>query len=175
MSRLLHIAGFEGEASLVGAARECRALDLEMVDAHTPYPVHAMDEAIGIRRTRLPMACLIGGLLGLGGALGFQFWASAADWPVNVGGKPFQSWPAFAPVAFETMVLFAGLATAFAFWARSGLWPGRKPRRPLAGATDDRFYLVVASRGAAVDPARIEQTFRDHGAGEYWQELEEER
>jgi hypothetical protein len=91
----------------------------------------------------LPAACLLGGQVGFGFALWFQFWTSAQDWPINVGGRPWNSWPAFVPVAFESMVLLGGFGLVFAWLFRSRLYPGKSPRLLVQGVTDDRFVLAV--------------------------------
>jgi hypothetical protein len=114
------------------------------VDVFSPYPLHGIDEVAGIRRTRIAAVCLAGGVAGLALGLWLQYWTSAVDWPLDVGGKPWNSLPAFLPVAFELTVLFAGLATAAALLVRSRLRPGRRPRLAGLGITDDRFALVVA-------------------------------
>jgi Protein of unknown function (DUF3341) len=94
-------------------------------------------------------------------ALWFQFWASAQDWPINVGGRPWNSLPAFVPAAFESMVLFAGFGLVAAWLLRCGLYPGKKARTPLTGATDDRFVLAV--RNPVVAPSTTE--FAQGGEG----------
>ena len=114
-----HFATFGDQHALLGAARACRERGLTFVDAYTPYPVHGLDEVLGIRRSRLPCVTLVAGTVGVAVALWFQYWASDTSWPIDVGGKPFDSFPAFVPVAFEVLVLFAGLATAAAFVIRS--------------------------------------------------------
>ena len=173
MSRRIHLAVFDRQDQLLAAARECREKKLELCNAYTPYPIHELDEVLGIRRTRLPWICLIGGVAGLGLGLWFQYWASSVDWPINVGGKPWNSLPAFMPVAFELMVLFAGLSTAVGLWLCSGLLPGRKPKRSMPRVTDDRFGLVVAGRDATLDPEEIRGILQSHGAAECWEEWED--
>src|SRR5262249_45621662 len=92
-------------------------------------------------------------------ALWFQFWSSATDWPLNVGGRPWNSLPAFVPVAFETMVLFAGFGVAIAWLVRCGLYPGKKAILPATGLTDDRFALVLRHPDPAVGYATIRDVF----------------
>jgi hypothetical protein len=89
--------------------------------------------------------------------MGFQYWTTAVSWPINVGGKPWNSWPAFVPVTFEMMVLCAGVGTVAAFFWSAGLRPGR--RSPLADlrVTDDRFALVLGAGGASPDRAAVAQ------------------
>ncbi len=166
---LRQVAVFGGPDALLSAAREARRRGLRVVDALTPHPVHGLDAALGRRRSRLPFVTLAAGASGLAVALAFQYWSSATDWPVNVGGKPFDSLPAFVPVAFEVLVLFAGLATAGAFLWRSGLRPGRDVTQ-TAGATDDRFVLVAERRDASLSQEEVDALWRRHDAVDTWTE-----
>jgi hypothetical protein len=144
MSSKIVLASFVSDEDLLGAVHSLQKNEWEIVDVYTPYPVHGLDEALGWRRSYLPAACFVGGALGVGLAGWFQFWATAQDWPINVGGRPWNSLPAFVPVMFECMVLLAGFGLVFAWLVRCGLYPGKKAVLPLAGLTDDRF--VVAFR-----------------------------
>ncbi len=164
MTGTLITATFAREEDLLAATRAARDAGLRIVDAHTPYAVHGLDAAMGLRASRLTWVCFLAGATGLGLALAFQFWTSATDWPINVGGKPFNSLPAFIPVAFEVTVLFAGLGAVLALLVRCGLRPGRRAVLPAPGVTDDRFALIVTSRGAAHAPAEIEALLRHHRA-----------
>jgi hypothetical protein len=146
VTRRVEAAVFASEGALVDAARECRARGIEIVDVHSPHPVHGIDEIVGIRRSRISRVTLAGGVAGLSLGLWLQYWTSATDWPLDVGGKPFDSLPAFMPVAFESTVLLAGLSTVAALLVRSRLKPGRAPRLADAGVTDDRFALLVSPR-----------------------------
>ena len=172
MQRRLHIGLFEREDDLMRAARECRARAVPIVDAYSPYPLHGIDPLLGVARSRLTLVCFFGGLAGLIIALVFQYWTSAIDWPTNVGGKPYDSLPAFLPIAFEMTVLIAGLATACALLARSRLWPGRRVPRELRGVTDDRYALVVAEESAHLAPREVHEMLTRHGAVDAWEELE---
>jgi hypothetical protein len=141
-------ATFSDEAGLLAAVRAARAAGIAIDDAYTPYAVHGLDEAMGLRRSRLTWVCFFAGAAGAIFALAFQLWTSSVDWALNVGGKPFDSYPAFIPITFELTVLSAALTSAGAFLFRSRLLPGR-PARPLPRVTDDRFALVVADGEAA--------------------------
>ena len=144
MSRL--VATFTDEAGLLAATRAARAAGVPIDDAYTPYAVHGLDEAMGLRRSRLTWVCFAAGLTGATLALGFQLWTSVVSWPLNVGGKPFASVPAFIPVTFELTVLSAALVSAATFLLRSHLGPGRRVV-PLPRVTDDRFTLVLGDGG----------------------------
>jgi hypothetical protein len=176
VSRRLLVLGFEREGDLLRAVAHARSCGHEIVEVYAPYPVHGLPEAQGVAPSRLPWVCLAGGLLGLGGGLALQAWTSAVDWPLNVGGKPFLSWPAFVPVAFELVILLAGLSTVAAFLHRERLRPGKRVAVPLAGTTDDRFALVLAPSGASYVPEVAERTYRERfGAVEALETLEETR
>lgn len=136
---------FKSEGGILAAARAARKKGFPIKDAYTPYPVHGMDEALDLEPSWLSGACLGLGLTGLTGALAFQYWVSVFDWPMNIGGKPFDASPALVPIAFELTVLVAGVGTVVLLLASRGLLPGRKPAVPAPGATDDRFLLVLAA------------------------------
>ena len=157
-------AVFGREEDLLGAVEELREAGFEIEDAYTPYAVHGLDRAAGIRRTRLGWVC---GILGLGAAasmLVFQHWVSAVDWPLNVGGKPPSSIPAFVPVMFEVGVLAAGLGSVLAFLLVSRLYPGKRPSPLLEGVTDDRFAVVVGAADQSFDGLRAVDISRSHDA-----------
>jgi molybdopterin-containing oxidoreductase family membrane subunit len=140
---------FDREEDLLHATAVARHEGLHIVDAFSPYAVHHLDRAIGRPATRLPWVCFLLGLTGAVTMLLFQFWTTAISWPINVGGKPWNSWPAFVPITFEMMVLCAGVGTVVAFVWRSGLRPGPALPSPDRRVTDDRFALVVRERGGA--------------------------
>ena len=164
MSRHLRVVVFGDEEHLLAAARAARARSFDVVEAYTPYPVHGLDEVLGIPRSRLPWVTLAAGATGLSLGTWLQYWASATDWPIDVGGKPFDSLPAFVPVMFELTILFAGLATFVFVLARSGLLPGRRPPRQIAGTTDDRFALVVGRHPGSPVWSELDAICRRHDA-----------
>jgi len=129
MTSRLFVAWFEREDAILEAARSARQAGYSIGDAYTPYAVHGMDEAMGLQPSRLPWICFGCGLVGLLVALGFQLWTSAIDWPLNAGGKPPASVPAFIPVTFEFMVLLAGLGVVAALFLRRACWPHLLPPR----------------------------------------------
>lgn len=166
MSARLIQGVFDTEAQILAVTKAARDKRFGIVDVYTPYAVHGLEHAMGVRRSRLTWICFICGALGAGFALWFQYWTSAIDWPVNVGGKPFNSLPAFVPIAFEITVLFAGMGVVIALLARCGLLPGRRASIPHPRVTDDRFVLLLRLKGArhTVDEAR--EFLAAHGAGE---------
>jgi hypothetical protein len=136
------IASFAHEEDLIAGVGAVQLRGWTVVDVYAPYAVHGLEQVLKWPRSRLPLACFVGGALGVGLAAWFQFWATAWDWPLNVGGRPWNSLPAFVPVIFECMVLLAGFSLLFAWLVRCRLYPGKKAEIPHAGITDDRFVVV---------------------------------
>jgi len=164
MSRRLFIGVFEDEDHVLAATREARMRGYQIADVYTPYAVHGLDDAMGLRRTRLPWISLGFGLLGALLKVWFEFWTTAIDWPINVGGKPWNSLVAFVPITFEVMVLLAGLSTVFAFlWGRA-LYPGKRAKMPFEGVTNNRFVLVLVESDAAFDFNTVKSMCEKHHA-----------
>ncbi|MBI2815790.1 MAG: DUF3341 domain-containing protein [Acidobacteria bacterium] len=162
MSRRVVLGIFENESSLLKATRESRQSGVKIVDAYTPYAVHGLDEAMGLRPSRLPWVCFGAAIVGLALKLWFEYWATMTDWPINIGGKPWDSLPAFVPVTFEVMVLAAGLTTVFAFLVISRLRPAKRPVLVASGITDNRFVLVLEENDAHWDFRRIQTLLQKH-------------
>jgi len=142
------MAEFDSPTALVAAAHRTQQAGYQKIDAYSPFPVEGLAEAIGFHRNAVPLVVLIGGLIGgLSGYL-MQYWISAVSYPINVGGKPYHSWPAFIVVTFEMTILFAGLSAVFGMLALNGL---PMPYHPVfnaprfAFATKDRFFLIIFS------------------------------
>ena len=169
----LQFGSFEDDHEVCHAAAECRESGFEIVDVYGPFPVHGMDKALGLRSSRLTWVCFAFGLTGLLAALWFQHWTSATNWPLNIGGKPFNSLPAFIPVAFETTVLFAGLGTVATFLIWAKLFPGRRSYLGDRRVTDDRFVIVVRGCGRGSARNDLQSIFEKHGACESWETLRE--
>src|SRR5947208_12062738 len=138
------MAEFETHTQLLVAARAAFAAGYRKMDAYSPFPVEGLAEAIGVRRTGVPLICLIGGLAGGIGGYFMQWFAQAVHYPLNVGGRPFHSAPSYIPVTFELTVLCAALCTVIGMLALNGL---PRPNHPIfnadrfARATTDRFFL----------------------------------
>jgi hypothetical protein len=143
MASTQFVCVFDRQEDLVGAVAASRERGFTVVDAYAPYPVHGLSTAMGVEPSRLPLICCALGVVSGAAMLAFQHWASAVDWPINVGGRPWNSFPAFVPVAFEVIVLVAALGTVAAFVAVSGLRPWRNAGVPDPRVTDDRFALVM--------------------------------
>lgn len=156
------IGYFDDEERVLGATRAAREAGYQVHDVYTPYAVHGMDEAMGLRRSRLTWVCFFAGLTGGSLALSLQYYTSVVSWPLNVGGKPFASWPAFIPVTFELTVLIAALTTVAALFIRTRLFPGSSAEA-LPRVTDDRFALALKVESPQ-GPAR--EVLQQHGAVE---------
>jgi hypothetical protein len=150
---------FDAPGKTLEAVKRLRAEGFDVGDVHTPFPVHGMDDALGLRPTRLAWATLVGGLLGGSLKLFFQTWVHVVDWPMNIGGKPDVSLPALVPVTFEITVLLAAFATLGALFVRRRLFPRLRPaegpRQPHPRVTDDRFVVLVVEHDAAFSPQRF--------------------
>jgi hypothetical protein len=161
MNRPRVAGSFATEEAILGAARAARQRGLRIADAYTPYPVHGLDKAMGLPPSRLPWACFVFGLIGATFALSSQWWAMARSWPLNVGGKPWNSLPAFIPVTFEVMVLLGGLGVVLTLFLRCRLFPGKEASPLFSGTTDDRFVLVLEQPD---DAGVVEQLFQEFHA-----------
>jgi len=140
----------------VEAAEQARAAGYRRMDAFSPFPMERLSEALGHRRSRVPLLVLIGGILGLVGGYYLQYWISGVSYPINVGGRPFNSWPAFIPVTFEMTILIAGVFAVFGMLALNGL---PTPYHPVfnverfALASRDRYFLCIEARDRKFDEA----------------------
>ena len=150
------VATFESESDVLSATAEVRRNGFEIVDVFTPYPVHGMDRAMGLRPSFLTWVCFVFGMIGAVGTLLFQHWSNAVNWPIDIGGKPWNSFPAEILVSFAMMVLLAGFGSVFAFLAACRLFPGAKAKYLVPGVTDDRFALVVEEDEAPAGGQRLE-------------------
>ncbi len=158
------VATFAEPDALLAAVTRLRAHGLKIYDVYAPCPVHGLDEAMGLRRSRLPYVTLVAGVLGLVTAILFQFYAAVFDWALNVGGKPDNSTLAFVPITFEITVLSAGLATAGAFFLRSGLFPGAPARLAGPRVTEDEFAIALRWRSSVFDTGEARRLLHDSGA-----------
>ncbi len=151
MSRRLLRAAYLHEDDLLATVSEVRSRGLVIEEVYTPYAVHGLEDAVGLRPTRIGWVCAILGLSGAAFAFLFQLWTSAESWALNVGGKPFNSWPAFVPVVFEVGVLCGGIGSVLALFAVSGLYPGKRAQLPGGRVTDDQFVVLLDASGPDFD------------------------
>jgi hypothetical protein len=136
------VALFDGPEAVLGAARATRDKGYQRWDVFTPFPVHGMDEAMGLGRSRVPYITFFAGLIGALTGIGIQVFTMTMSWPQNYGGKPFVAWPSFVPITFETTVFVAGIATALGSLLIGGVLRPRK-RRLDPSITNDRFALFI--------------------------------
>jgi len=147
-SRIYGVVGeFETPRKLIQAANKARVAGYKNMDAYTPFPIEGLSEALGLKRSLVPLVTLTGGLLGGLSAFGFQYWVSVISYPENIGGRSLNSWPAFIPVTFELTVLGASLFAVFGMLAMNKL---PQPHHPLFNvdrfqkhASVDRFFLCL--------------------------------
>jgi hypothetical protein len=164
MPREYLVATFADPDALVEAVTTIRAHGFRIYDVYTPCPVHELEDAMGLDRSRLPWVALAGGVLGLAAAIALQFYAAVLDWPLNVGGKPDNSTLAFVPIAFELTVLCAGVLTVKAFLLRSALFPGARARLVGPRVTDDQFTIAMRWRSSVFDTGEARRLLLDSGA-----------
>ncbi len=156
MSDRLLLASFEHEGDLLAATKEVRRQGYTIIDAFTPYAVHGLDRAMGLKPSRLTWVCFGCGMVGALGMLWFEYWVGALAWAIDVGGKPWNSLPSTVPVAFESAVLLAGFGSVFALFAAARLFPGKQAHRLPERVTDDRFVLVLDQVDAQFDATLVE-------------------
>lgn len=140
---------FESPSQFMHACEKVRDAGFRKWDAHSPFPVHGMDDAMGIRGTRLPWLVLLGGASGLGLAVLMQWWMNAVDYPFVISGKPLFGLPAAVPVIFELTVLLSAFATFFGMWGLNGMPRWNHPllaHDRFRRASQDRFYIVIEAR-----------------------------
>jgi hypothetical protein len=145
------LAEFETPEALVAAARRATQEGYRRMEAYSPFPVEGLADALGFYKTRMPLVVLVGGIVGCIAGYSLSYYCAAIAYPLNIGGRPLNSWPAFVPVVFETTILFAALAAVLGMLALNGL---PRPHHPLFAvprfehATRDAFFLSIQ----AVDP-----------------------
>jgi len=154
------LAEFDSPTSLVKAAEQTHAAGYIKIDAYSPLPIEGLAEAIGFHHDLVPLVTLIGAIIG--GAIGYlmQYWINVVNYPLNIGGKPFHSWPSFIIVTFEMTILFGGISAVFGMLALNGL---PMPYHPVfnvarfAMASKDRFFLIVFSSDKKYDDVKTRE------------------
>lgn len=161
------LAEFETPAALYHACEHVRDSGFTRWDAYTPFPVHGLDEAMGLSRSRLPWIVLGGGLTGAGGAFALQSWVHAVEYPLIISGKPFIAWPAFIPVTFELGVLLASLSALVGLLGLTGLPRFHHPvfeSDRFEAATNDRFFIAIETADPKYDHEETRRLFQELGA-----------
>ncbi|HEY3445841.1 MAG TPA: DUF3341 domain-containing protein [Myxococcales bacterium] len=161
------VACFEAPEPLLHALEELRDLGYRDFDAHTPFPVHGIERAMGLKDSKVPYLSLLGGLTGLVGGMALQIWTMGYDYPLNLSGKPFVAWQAYIPIGFETTVLLTAFGTFFGMWGLNKLPRFFHPvmqAEAFPKASDDRFLVSVESSDPRFDPERVRELFKAQGA-----------
>lgn len=156
---------FEDENLVLSAARKSRDMGMTKFDAISPYPIHGMEEACGIKRSPIPYMTFGAGITGLLVGLFVTWYTSVADWPINVGGKPLFSLPAFIPILFELTVLFAALCSVAGLFYYSGI-PRIDPPTIDPDLTSHKFAIFVPENEAGYNVQKLETFYKGLGASE---------
>lgn len=158
---------FKSPADLYHACEKVRDAGFTRWDAHTPFPVHGLDKAMGLPQSRLPWIVLGAGLTGASLAFWMQTWMSAIDYPLIISGKPYWSWQAFIPVTFEVGILFAAFGAVFGMLALNKLpmlWHPLFRSRPFDRVTDDAFFISIESTDPKFDARQTLELLQELGA-----------
>jgi hypothetical protein len=154
------LAEFDSATAIVSAARKTRNAGYTKVDTFTPFPIHELDGALKLPRTKLPWLVFFGGIAGLLSGFALQYWISVVDYPLNIGGRPLASWPAFVIPSYELTILFASITAAAGMIALNGL---PRPYHPVfnapnfTNASADRFFLCIEAADGQFDSAGTRQ------------------
>jgi hypothetical protein len=154
------MAEFETPTELVNACKAAYAEGYRDMDAYSPFPIEAASEAIGFHKSAVPLIVLLGGILGGTSGFALQYWINVIAYPLNIGGKPYDSWPAFIVPTFEMTILFAGLCGMFGMFALNGL---PQPYHPVfnvdkfSAVTRDKFFLCVEATDPRFDLVGTQQ------------------
>lgn len=162
MSNKYILGIFDDEATLVDAFEKLKSKGIVPVEVYTPYPVHEILEGMPIK-TRITHAAFLYGLFAAIGILGFLTYAAGFSWPLNYGGKPFNSFPSFIVVTIVATILSITILTLFTFSARAKIFPGKKAEIFHKRATDDKFVMVLDKESLTEDKSVVESILTEHG------------
>ena len=164
------MAEFDDTTALVEAARRTYGEGYRRFEAYSPFPIHDLFEVMHIRDKRMALIVLLGGLAGLFTGLGLQIWVSAIAYPLNIGGRPYLSWPMFIPVTFELTILFAAFAAVLGMFGLNGLpmpyHPVFNVERFARHASQDRFFLAIEATDPKFDRTGTRAFLQSVGAKE---------
>ena len=163
------LARFTGPAELLDAVWRLHALGYRGLDAYSPFPVHGMDQALGLKRSKVPVLVLLGGVFGAAFAQTLQWYQSVIAYPLITAGKPLNSTEAFVPITFETTILYAAFGAVFGMLALNGLPRLYHPvfrGKSFARASNDGFFLSVEATDPLFDRREIMALLETFGATE---------
>ncbi len=167
MSKNVLYGIFDDEEVLLSSVKEIRANNIEIKEVYSPFPIHGLDKALGLKETRMAITSFIFGCLGLTLGSLMIYYMMQVDWPQNIGGKPnwtfYHNVPAFVPILFECTVLFAAHLMAITYLIRNGLYPGAKSDSPDIRTTDNKFLMEIEVKG---DTAVLKEMLTKMGATE---------
>lgn len=161
------MAEYDSVQDLVDASKHAVAAGFTKLEAYSPFPVEELNDIIHKKRTKLSSFVLAGGLAGMATGFGLQYWASAIEYPMNIGGRPNATWPAFIVPSYELTILFSALTAAIGMFALNGL---PQPYHPVFNverfsmASSDKFFLVIESADPRFDHAATTRFLEEHGA-----------
>lgn len=167
MSQKVIHAIYDDDDVLLKAVKMVRESNHEIEEVYTPFPVHGLDKAMGLKGTRLAITAFIYGLTGLGFAIWMMNYMMIVDWPQNIGGKPSftyaENMPAFVPIMFEMMVFFSAHLMVITFYMRSKIWPFQTASNPDPRTTDDKFLMEIS---VGDDEKKLTSLLKETGATE---------
>ena len=160
VDKILH-AVYDDDDKLLDAVKQIKAANYEIEEVYTPFPVHGLDKAMGLKETRLAITAFIYGCIGFCFAIWMMNHIMILDWPQNIGGKPsfsfIENMPSFVPIMFELTVFFSAHLMVITFYLRSKLWPFKEAENPIPETTDDKFLIVVEFNGDEKDLKKLVQ------------------
>jgi hypothetical protein len=158
---------FDDEEILMDGIKNVRGKGVKIHEVYSPFPVHGIDDALGYKRSRLPIAAFMFGITGTSCALLMQIWMLGYDWPMIIGGKDFWSLPPFIPVTFELTVLFAALGMTGTFMIVSDMKPYKWPRQFDLRSTEDKHVMAIdLAKNSGLSKAQLSQVLKEAGASE---------
>ena len=163
------VAHYGSPAALYHACEQLRDAGYKKIDAHTPFPVHGLEKALGVGPSRVPWIVLVCGIIGFGLAVLMQWWMSAVDYPMIIAGKPFFAWQAYVPITFELTILLSAFGAFFGMWGLNALPRFYHPvfKHPsFYRASDDLFFLAVETGDPKYNPQTTRKLLEQTGARE---------
>jgi len=158
---------YEDEDVLLDAITQVKSSGIKIHEVYSPYPVHGIDDYLGYKRSKLPIAAFLFGVLGTTLALTMQYYMMAFDWPMIIGGKDYGAFPDFIPVTFELTVLLASFGMVGVFMVSTNLKPWAQPRIFDLRITDDKHVMAIdIANNSAIELAKIEEILKSSGASE---------